>query len=275
LIRLNGFCDALFSVFLFLFYGLFCITNTVFIESFYYYLQFLGYCVDLINKEFPHIHVVKGKPRKPTTQGSVEVSHKAFKEALTVWCNETGSQDWVYGSYIVQNKVNQHPMRSRGNISPHTLYYGHLPSNSYSTALGQAYGKADTEFGLRLAKKFLNQVNTHRPDAVVTQEHLVDIIELGDHAWDVCTEEEKTAMESEQMLYSTLLLALKEDFGIILEETPTFTLMEYETVEEMMQEELVWRSEMERYTLDLYSLSDEAFAVGGAPRDDQPDRDGT
>jgi hypothetical protein len=151
--------------------------------------------VDLINKEFPHIHVVKGKPRKPTTQGSVEVSHKAFKEALTVWCNETGSQDWVYGSYIVQNKVNQHPMRSRGNISPHTLYYGHPPANSYSTVLGEAYGKAETEFGLRLAKKFLTQVNTHRPDAVVTQEHLVEIIKLGDRAWDVCAEEEKTPMD--------------------------------------------------------------------------------
>jgi hypothetical protein len=165
-------------------------------------------------------------------------------------------------------------MRSRGNISPHTLYYGHPPANSYSTVLGKAYGKAETEFGLRLAKKFLNQVNTHRPDAVVKQEHLVEIIELGDRAWDVCAEEEKTPMESEQMLYSTLLLALKEDFGIILEETPTFTLMEDETVEEMMQEELVWHSEMERYTSDLYSLSDEAFAVGGAPRDDQPDHGG-
>jgi hypothetical protein len=241
---------------------------------FSYYFQFLGYCVDLINKEFPHIHVVKGKPRKPSTQGSIEVSHKAFKEALTVWCDETGSQDWVYGSYIVQNKVNQRPMRSRGNISPHTLYYGHPPSNSYSTVLGHAYGKADTEFGLRLAKKFLNQVNTHRPDAVVTQEHLVEIIELGDRAWDICAEEEKTAMESEQMLYSTLLLALKEDFGIILEDTPTFTLMEEETVEEMMQEELVWRSEMERFQSDLYSLTDEAFAGGGAPIDDEPDRGG-
>jgi hypothetical protein len=154
--------------------------DTVFIEPFYYYFQFLGYCVDLINKEFPHIHVVKGKPRKPTTQGSVEVSHKAFKEALAVWCNETGSQDWVYGSYIVQNKVNQCPMRSRGNTSPHTLYYGHPPSNSYSTVLGQAYGKAETEFGLRLAKKFLGQVNTHHLDAVATQDHLVEIIELGD-----------------------------------------------------------------------------------------------
>jgi hypothetical protein len=78
-------------------------------------------------------------------------------------------------------------------------------------------------------------------------------------------------MESEQMLYSTLLLALKEDFGIILEDTPTFTLMEDESVEEMLQEEPMWRSEMERYQSDLYSLSDEAFAVGGAPIDDQPD----
>ena len=75
-------------------------------------------------------------------------------------------------------------------------------------------------------------------------------------------------------IYSTLLLALKDNFGIILEETPTFTLMEDETVEKVMQEELVWRSEMERYTSDLYSLSDEAYAVGGAPRDDQPDRGG-
>jgi hypothetical protein len=102
----------------------------------------------------------------------------------------------------------------------------------------------------------------------------LDIIELGDRAWDVCAEEEKTPMESEQMLYSTLLPALKEDFGIILEETPTYTLMEDDTVEEMMQEELVWHSEIERYTSDLYSLTDEGFAVGGDPMDDQPDRGG-
>jgi len=193
--------------------------------------------------------VVKGKPRKPTTQGSVEVSHKAFKEALTVWCNETGSQDWVYGSYIVQNKVNQHPMRSQGNISPHTLYYGHPPANSYSTILGQAYGKAETEFGLRLAKKVLGQVNSHGPDALVTQDHLVKIIELGDCAWDVCAKEEKTP-------------------------APTFMLMEDETVEEMMQEELVWCSEMECYKSYEYSLSDEAYAVGGSPMEYQLDCDG-
>jgi len=248
--------------------------NTVFIQPFNYFFQVFGYRVDLINKEFPHIHLVKGKPRKPTTQGSVEVSHKAFKEALTVWCNETGSKDWVYGSYIVQNKVNQRPMRSRGNISPHTLYYGHPPANSYSTILGQAYGKAETEFGLHLAKKVLGQVNTHLPDALVTQDHLFKIIELGDRVWDVCAKQEKTPMESEQMLYSTLLTVLKEDFGLTLEPTPTFMLMEEETVEEMMQEELVWYSEIERYKSDVYSLSDDTYAVGNAPVDNHQDRDG-
>lgn len=70
----------------------------------------------MIIKEFPHNYVVKGKVRKPSIQGSVEVSHKAFKEALVAWCNKTMSDDWVYGAYIVQNEVNQRPMRNRGNI---------------------------------------------------------------------------------------------------------------------------------------------------------------
>jgi hypothetical protein len=262
---------------LFTYFLFYLVALTVFFELIIPF-SFVNLILDLsflvINREFPHIHVVKGKPRKPTTQGSVKVLHKAFKKALTVWCNETGSQDWVYVSYIVQNKVNQRPMRSRGNISPHTLYYGHPPANSYSTILGQAYGKAETEFGLHLAKKVLGQVNAHLPNALVTQDHLVEIIQLGDHVWDVCAKEEKTPMESEQMLYSTLLTVMKEDFGITLELTPTFMLMEEETVEEMMQEELVWRSEMERYKSDVYSLLDDVYAVSGPPVEHHQDCEG-
>ncbi len=52
-------------------------------------------------------------------------------------------------------------------------------------------------------------------------------------------------MESEQMLISTLLNVMEQDFGVTLEATPTFMLMEDETVEEMQQEELVRCSEME------------------------------
>ena len=135
-------------------------------------MQFLGYCVQLINQEFPHIHVVKGKARKPTTQGSVEVSHKAFKEALVTWCNKTGNPDWVYGAYIVQNQVNHRPMRNRGNISPHTLYYGHPPASSYSTVLGKAYSKASTEYGLRLAKKVLRFLQKQDETATISEKRV-------------------------------------------------------------------------------------------------------
>jgi hypothetical protein len=38
----------------------------------------LGYCLSLINKEFPWVHIIKGEVQKPNTQGSVEVSHHFF-----------------------------------------------------------------------------------------------------------------------------------------------------------------------------------------------------
>ncbi len=54
--------------------------------------KFLGYCVDLINKTFPWMHIVRRKPRKPSTQGSVEVSHRAFKAALVKWLEKEAQQ---------------------------------------------------------------------------------------------------------------------------------------------------------------------------------------
>ncbi len=92
-------CINLYSVFALSIVPFYCNLIYVFF-LFPIHHQFLGHCVKLINKEFPHIHVVKGKARKLTTQGSIEVSHKAFKEALVTCCNNTGSNDWVYGSYM-------------------------------------------------------------------------------------------------------------------------------------------------------------------------------
>jgi hypothetical protein len=199
--------------------------------------------VELINKEFPHIHVVKGKARKLTTQGSIEVSHKAFKEALVTWCNNTRSNDWVYGSYIVQNEVNHWPMRTRGNISPHTLYYGNPPNNSYSTILGAAYSKATTEFGLRLAKKVLTQLAEHQPDVLASQDQIAEMISIGDHLWNLCAREDTPPVESEKLLFAGVIDILKDDFGIQVELTPSMTLFEEDTIGELNQEELVWKAE--------------------------------
>jgi len=55
------------------------------------------------------------------------VSHKAFKAALIKWLDKKGTPDWVLGARIVQCEVNNRPMHSRGNILPHTIYYGKPP----------------------------------------------------------------------------------------------------------------------------------------------------
>jgi hypothetical protein len=110
--------------------------------------QFLGYCVKLINTEFPWMHVVKGRPKKPSMQGSIKVSWKAFKVALVKWLDKKGTPDWVLGARILQYKVNNCLMHSQGNILPCTIYYGKPPDVTYSATLGPAYKMAETEYGL-------------------------------------------------------------------------------------------------------------------------------
>jgi hypothetical protein len=216
--------------------------------------------------------VVKGKARKPTTQGSIEVSHKAFKEALVTWCNKTGSDDWVYGCFIVQNEVNHRPMRTRGNISPHTLYYGAAPNNSYSTVLGQAYSKATTEFGLRLPKKVLTLLADYRPDVLASQQQIEEMISIGDHLWNICSRDDTPPVESEQMLFAGVRDILKEDFAVELEGTTTMTYFEEETIGELHQEELVWKEETETMVRDETRVMDdyEWFALDGSDEDKKP-----
>ena len=175
--------------------------------------QFLGCCVKLINTEFPWMHVVKGRPRKPSTQGSIEVSHKAFKAALVKWLDKKGTPDWVLGARIVQCEVNNCPMRSRGNISPHTIYYGKPPGVTYSATLGPAYKTAATEYGLRLAKRVLLQIKDMFPNMVITQEQVQSFIKSGDDIWEICKED--TDQDSTELLNIAFYQCL-DDARIVL-----------------------------------------------------------
>jgi hypothetical protein len=128
-------------------------------------------------------------------------------------------------------------MRTHGNISPHTLYYGAASNNSYSIFLGAAYSKATTEFGLRLAKKVLTQLADHRPDVLVSQDQIEEFISVGDHLWNICSRDDTSPVESEQMLFAGVVDILKEDFAVELEATPYMTFIEEDTVGELHQEE--------------------------------------
>ena len=151
--------------------------------------EFLGYCVNLMNQEFPWMHIVRGRPRKPSTQGSIEVSHRAFKAALVKWLDKKNTANWILGASVVQCEVNRYPMRSRGGLSPHTIYYGRAPTASYSAILGEAYKLATTEYGLRLAKRILLQVKKDKPDLIISQELVQRWITIGDDIWSNITED--------------------------------------------------------------------------------------
>jgi hypothetical protein len=48
-------------------------------------VEFLEECIRMIRKHFGTIIIVKGKARKPSTQGSVERSNAPFKRSLFEW----------------------------------------------------------------------------------------------------------------------------------------------------------------------------------------------
>ena len=156
---------------------------------------------------------MKGKPRKPSTQGSIEVSHRAFKTALVKWLDRTGSDDWIMGASIVQCEVNNCPMRVRGNISPYSIYFGKPPSASYSAVLGKAYKVAATEFGLRLAKRVLEQVKKVCPHKILEQEQVEQIIKSGDAVWEQYAEVDTADSEN---LLTVAFYSLLDDLGINL-----------------------------------------------------------
>jgi hypothetical protein len=86
--------------------------------------EFLGHCIALIKKYYPRVHIVKGRPRHPQSQGKIERSHATFKNALQKWMKLTGDNNWVLGCYIVNAEMNQVPQWNRGGFSPYNLYFG-------------------------------------------------------------------------------------------------------------------------------------------------------
>ncbi len=84
--------------------------------------DFLGECVRMVQKHFNTIKIVKGRARKPLTQGSVERGNKTFKQSLFEWIEQNKSESWAeVGAYIVNAHVNQRPSQSKDNQPPYEV----------------------------------------------------------------------------------------------------------------------------------------------------------
>jgi hypothetical protein len=134
----------------------------------------------MLHKQFPWVHVVRGRPRHPASQGSVKRSHGPFKASLLAKLKEKNTDDWVSNIHIVQCEVNNHPIRSRGDISPYCMYFSRTNKSSYSTTLGKAYKTAKTEYGLRLAKLVLDKISDLDRHRVLQTDEVEFIIKAGD-----------------------------------------------------------------------------------------------
>jgi hypothetical protein len=82
--------------------------------------EFLGLCITYIKKYFPTINIVKGRARKPSTQGSVERGNGPFKIALENWMQENPNESWSrIGAFVVNASINSRPSTAKSNRSPY------------------------------------------------------------------------------------------------------------------------------------------------------------
>jgi hypothetical protein len=187
-----------------------------------------------MNEVFPWMQIVQGRARKPSTQGSIEVSHKAFKAALVKWLDQGRSDNWIKGAQIVQCEVNHYPMCSCSGLSPHTIYYGKPHTASYSALLGPSFKMAKTEYGLWLAKGILMQIKRMRSNMVISQEMLESWIKVGDNMWYTCMEEEE---KNDEKLLQEAFYACIADAGLVLKNSTEIVLYDEEWDNEEVEPE--------------------------------------
>jgi len=142
--------------------------------------EFLGECIDLIKKYYPNVHIVKGRPRHPQSQGKIERSHATFKNALQKWMKSSGNNNWLIGCYIVNAELNQVSQYNRGGFSPYNLYYGINGTQKTIINFGEVASKyCHTEYGVLCARELCTKANRINNSKQVTEEQIIVAMKRG------------------------------------------------------------------------------------------------
>ena len=71
------------------------------------------------------MHIMKDKPWRPQTQGSIEKGNGPFKRALEKWMVENPEAGWpLVGIYVVNAQINTRPTDNKATRSAYEIYYG-------------------------------------------------------------------------------------------------------------------------------------------------------
>jgi len=114
----------------------------------------------------------------------IERSHGPFKKALRQLLKEHNTEDWVPHIYSAQSAVNNRAMKSRGNLTPYSLYFGSPNTSNYGAILGPSYKLAKMEYGLRVTKMVLVRLKKLVPDKVMSQRDVEGLIRTGDELFE-------------------------------------------------------------------------------------------
>ena len=218
----------------------------------------------MVREHFPWIHLVKGRPRHPQSQGMIERSHAPFKRTLAHHLKEKKSPDWVLHMYGVQSAINNRPMRSRNNLTPYSIYFGSPNTSNYGSLLGPSYKLANTEYGLRAAKMVLSRLKELFPETVMIRSHIDDIVEGGDRIFEL------TAQRSEETNIKSLKKFVRACLRIHGAEVDSDEEYVYEEEPEASAEELSSHNESDTDNSEdfpteaTFTVAATATDVGGA-----------
>jgi hypothetical protein len=146
--------------------------------------EFTAKCLEQIEKYYPTIHIVKGRPRHPQSQGCIKQGNGPFKEALDVWISQNPGESWAeVVAFVVDGQISRGPSWQRGGKSLYEIYYGkHTTSCANYTLNKKIKMQAKSEYGLKAIQKLMEQViGKKNPSAMINTDDISMLVEQADN----------------------------------------------------------------------------------------------
>ena len=89
--------------------------------------QFTAGIIKELMTLWPTVKIIRGRPRHPESQGSVERGNKEISKKLGAWMDEFSSSDWILGLKKVIYTMNT-TISSATKKSPYEIVYGKQPN---------------------------------------------------------------------------------------------------------------------------------------------------
>jgi hypothetical protein len=133
------------------------------------------------------INIIKGRPRQPNEQGSVERGNADFKKALLKWEQEYPDEKWpLVGIYLVNKNINTRPAQNKANRSAYEVYYGKVASTTTGYILSSnILQSAMTEYAISSVQDLMDVIQLRDPNVLIPLEVMHALIRDADSVYEL------------------------------------------------------------------------------------------